>query len=103
MKITDLKNIIKEEIRSVLNEMSIQQIRGRILEILQLPEVQPYKIDEYNYENIPFSIFLQNGVTLVHLKQYHNSSNIETFDVGININPVQKNVDVFIQKQGIFN
>ena len=103
MKIKHLRNIINEEIRSVLNEMSIQEIKGRIVEILQLPEVQKYKIDEFNYENIPLSIFFQNGVTSVHLKQYNNSHSLDTFDLGLNINPIQKNVDVFIQKSGIFN
>src|ERR1035437_940281 len=103
MNTKDLKNIIKEEIKSVLFEMSVREVKGRIFDILQLPEVQKYKVDEFNYENIPINVFLQNGVTSIHLKQYNNSHAIETFDLGVNINPIQKNVDVFLQKSGIFN
>lgn len=103
MKSKDLQNIIKEEIRLILNEMSIRQIKGRIFDVLNLPEVEQYKQDEFNYENIPISIFQENGVTTFHLQQYNNSNDIVTFDLGININPIQKNVDVFIQRQGIFN
>ena len=97
------RNIISEEIRSVLMEMSIREIRTRILDTIKLPEMQKYKVDEYNYENIPLSIFMTNGITPIHLKQYSNSHDIMTFDVGVNINPVQKNVDIFLQKSGIFN
>ena len=103
MNKTDLQNIIKEEIRSVLTEMSIRQIKGRIFDLLSLPEVQEYKLDEFNYENIPIEIFQQNGISPIHLKQYDNSTDIVTFDLGININPIKKDVDVFLQRQGIFN
>lgn len=103
MKKSDLINIIKEEVQSVLTEMSIRQIKGRIFDTLQLEEVQQYKRDEFNYENIPISIFEQNGITLLHLKQYDNSSDIVTFDLGISINPIKRNVDVFLQSSGIFN
>lgn len=99
----DLQKIIKEEIRSVLTEMSIRQIKGRIFDLLSLPEVQEYKFDEFNYEDIPIKIFMQNGISPIHLKQYDNSTDIVTFDLGININPIKRNVDVFLQRQGIFN
>lgn len=99
----DLQNIIKEELRSVLTEMSIRQIKGRIFDLLSVPEVQQYKLDEFNYENIPIEIFQQYGITPIHLKQYDNSNDIVTFDLGININPIKKDVDVFLQRQGIFN
>ena len=95
--------MIEEETRLLLNEMSIRQIKGRIFDILQSDEAQQYKLDEFNYENIPLSIFEQNGITMIHLKQYDMSNDIVTFDLGININPIKKDVDVFIQRQGIFN
>lgn len=103
MKKRDLQKIIKEETRSVLTEMSIRQIKHRIFDLLSLPEVQQYKLDEFNYEDIPIEIFEQNGITPFHLKQYDNSTDIVTFDLGININPIKRNVDVFLQRQGIFN
>ncbi len=103
MKKAELKKIIKEEIKSVLNEMSIQEIKGRIFDVLNLPETQQYKVDDFTYENIPLSIFEQNGVMPFQLKQYEKSNDIITFDLGININPIKRNVDVFLQKQGIFS
>ena len=103
VKKSELTNIIKEEIRSVLNEMSIRQIKGRIFDILNLDETQKYKIDEFTYENIPFVIFEQNGVLPIHLQQYDTSREITTFDLNITINPIKKTVDVFLQRQGVFN
>jgi hypothetical protein len=103
MKKQDLINIIQEEIHSVLTEMSIRDIKRRIREILDLEEVQQYKVDNFNYENIPFEVFEANGVMPLHLKQYKQSSDIITYDLGIEINPIAKNVDVFLQKSGIFN
>lgn len=99
----DLINIIKEEVQSVLTEMSLRDIKTRIREILDLEEVQQYKMDSFNYENIPIGIFEANGVTITHLKQYKQSGDIITFDLGININPIKKSIDVFLQKSGIFN
>lgn len=99
----DLINIIREEIQSVLTEMSIRDIKERIRQILKLDEVQKYKIDAFTYENIPFSIFEMNGILPMHLKQYKQSSDIITYDLGISINPIKKNVDVFLQKSGIFD
>ena len=99
----DLINIIQEEIKSVLTEMSLLDIKKRIREILDLEEVQQYKMDNFNYEKIPFVVFETNGVMPLHLKQYKQSSDIITYDLGIDINPIAKNVDVFLQKSGIFN
>lgn len=84
-------------------EMSLRDIKDRIREILDLEEVQKYKVDEFTYENIPFQIFEMNGILPMHLKQYKQSSDIITFDLGLDINPIKKNVDVFLQKSGIFN
>lgn len=99
----DLINMIQEEVQSVLTEMSLRDIKKRIREILELEEVQQYKMDSFNYENIPFSVFEINGLTPTHLKQYKQSSDIVAFDLGIDINPITKSVDVFLQKLGIFN
>lgn len=99
----DLRNIIKEEVKSVLTEMSLRDIKTRIREILELEEVQQYKMDSFNYQNIPVDIFEANGVMITHLKQYKQSGDIITYDLGIDINPIRKNVDVFLQKSGIFN
>lgn len=103
MKKSYLQKIIREEIQSVLTEMSIRDVKSRIRQILELEEVQKYKMDSFTYENIPFEIFQANGLTLTHLKQYKQTSDIITFDLGIDINPIKKNVDVFLQKSGIFN
>ena len=103
MNKNDLRNIIREEIESVLTEMSLRDIKSRIREILNLEEVQKYKIDNFTYENIPISIFEANGVMLLHLKQYLQSNDIITYDLGVDINPITKNVDIFLQKKGIFN
>lgn len=103
MKIARLIEIINEEIESVLTEMSVRDIKERVKQILDLDEVQQFKIDEFTYEDIPFSIFQSNGILPLHLKQYDQSSDIVTFDMDININPIKKNVDVFLQKKGIFD
>ena len=87
----------------LLSEMSLRDIKERIREILDLQEVQQYKVDEFTYENIPFDIFEMNGILSMHLKQYKQSADIITFDLGLDINPIKKNVDVFLQKSGIFN
>lgn len=87
----------------IITEMSIRDIQQRIKEILKLKEVEKYKLDEFTYENIPFEIFQVNGLLPNHLKQYKQSSEIVTYDLGININPIKKNVDVFLQKSGIFD
>lgn len=103
MNKNDLIKIIREEIESVLTEMSIRDIKSRVRQILDLEEVQKYKMDNFTYENIPFDIFEANGLALTHLKQYTQTSDIITFDLGLDINPIKKNVDVFLQKSGIFN
>ncbi len=100
---TNIHKIICEELNNVLNETSIRDIKTRIRQILELEEVQQYKQDEFTYENIPFSIFQSNGILPTHLKQYKQSSDIITFDLGIEINPIKKVIDVFLQKSGIFN
>ena len=102
-----LSNILKSKANlretSLINEMSLRDIKTRIREMLDLEEVQQYKVDNFNYENIPFEIFQANGVMPLHLKQYKQSGDIITYDLGIEINPIAKNVDVFLQKSGIFN
>ena len=87
----------------IITEMSIRDVKSRIREILDLEEVQKYKMDNFTYEKIPFDVFEANGVALTHLKQYKQSSDIITFDLGIDINPIKRNVDVFLQKSGIFS
>lgn len=103
MKKQDVINMIQEEVKSVLTEMSLRNIKKRIREILELEEVQQYKVDSFNYQNIPFNVFEANGLTTTHLKQYKQSNDIVAFDLGIDINPITKSVDVFLQKLGIFN
>lgn len=102
MKKNQVINIIREEIRKVLYERSIRQIKDKVLEIIKSDECLPYKTDEFTYTDIPLQIFLFNGLTEFDLKQYEKSSDIITFNLDINFNPIKKNVDVFLQRKGIF-
>jgi len=98
MKLNDLRNIIREEIQFILNEISVLKIKNKILNFLKLKEIQKYKIDNYFYENIPFSVFKKYGISISDLKAYDTSTDIVTFDLEININYNKKIVNVFLQK-----
>lgn len=83
--------------------MSIRNIKKKIKEILELDEVKKYKIDFFNYKGIPFDVFNVNGLKLSNLKQYAQSSDLITFNLGININQIKKTVDAFLHESIIFN
>lgn len=103
MKKSDIINIIREEVNNILFEISINDIKDRILNVLSIDSVQKYKVDEYTYEEIPYVIFSQYGILPIHLKQYDMSTDLTTYALGIRLNPIKKTVDVFLQKKGILN
>lgn len=95
-----LNILIKEQLYLLL-EMSIRQIKDKISAILSLDITKKYQKDKLTYRNIPIEIFKNNGINLFYLQQYKNSSDIITYDLGINISSDGKTVDAFILKGNI--